>query len=70
VNPRLDQPPPADAPSFTSAFSNLNHWSELVKLRIGAGVSDQPDLCSGFLIDEIRVGTSAAAVMPIAAENR
>lgn len=70
VNPRLDQPPPATAPSFTSAFSNVNHWSDLSKLRIGAGVSDQPDLCTGFLVDEIRLGTSAAAVMPMVAKPR
>ena len=70
VNPRLDQPPPATALTFTSAFSNLNQWSDLIKLRIGAGTSNQPDLCSGFLIDEIRLGTTAAVVMPMVPRKR
>ena len=65
VNPRLDQTPPATTLSITSTFSNLKQWSDLGKLRIGAGVSDQPGLSTGFLIDEIRLGTTAAAVMPM-----
>ena len=70
VNPRLDATPAGTAISFTSAFSNLNRWSDLCRLRIGVGVSDQPGLSSGFRLDEIRLGTTAAAVMPMVAKKR
>jgi serine/threonine protein kinase len=64
-NPRLDQvPSETDGKPFTSFQSDVERWGQIIKLRLGAGLGPQ-DEATGFVIDEIRIGTSSASVMPI-----
>ncbi len=65
ANPRLDVPPPeAEGKSFTSFQSNVEKWSQLIKVRLGAGTDTAKGPTTSFMIDEVRLGTSPSAVMP------
>ena len=67
VNPLLGQPPAESAGfTFTSMHSNVERWTQLTKMRLGAGFGTGPMQSSGFIVDEIRLGVSASIVMPIA----
>lgn len=66
VNPRLDaEPSSGTGVSFVSSNSNFASWSDLTQLRLAAGHTTSGTAPgSSWQLDDIRVGTTAADVMP------
>lgn len=71
VNPPLGvAPPEADGLSFTSVdgagepASDFNEWTDLIAMRIGAGTQNGEIPAASWLVDEIRVGSAWADVLP------
>ncbi|MDB6069321.1 MAG: pknB 20 [Verrucomicrobiales bacterium] len=67
INPPLSRDPvESEGVSFVSAASDLDQWSQLQHLRLGAGHGGpaSPESSSAWIIDEIRLGWTRAAVTP------
>lgn len=65
LNPALDREPDVDAGrQFVSSDSNFGSWADITKVRIGAGGPNGGNPGSGFLLDELRIGTQFADVVP------
>jgi len=71
INPPLGSPPDeAEGLSFLSAdtlgepASDFNAWTDLIAMRVGAGVARAPSPAASWLVDEIRVGSGWADVLP------
>lgn len=67
VNPPLTREPDESAGvAFTSQKSDVRRWSDLRQIRLGAGHGGQNLASSSWIVDEIRIGWSRAAVTPLA----
>ena len=65
INPPLASPPAENTGfSFTSHDSDLTAWSDLKLLRLGAGHKERDAPGTSWLVDEIRIGWTRAAVTP------
>jgi serine/threonine protein kinase len=65
INPPLASPPAENTGfSFTSYDSDLTAWSDLKILRLGAGHKERDAPGTSWLVDEIRIGWTRAAVTP------
>ena len=65
INPPLASPPAETTGfSFTSHDSDLTAWSDLKVLRLGAGQKELDAPGTSWLVDEIRIGWTHAAVTP------
>ncbi len=65
VNPPLATPPAENTGfSFISHDSDLTAWSDLKLLRLGAGEKQGASPGTSWLVDEIRIGWTRAAVTP------
>ncbi len=65
INPPLASPPAETTGfSFTSHASDLTAWSDLKVLRLGAGQKELDAPGTSWLVDEIRIGWTHAAVTP------
>jgi serine/threonine protein kinase len=65
INPPLASPPAETTGfSFTSHDSDFTAWSDLKLLRLGAGHKERDAPGTSWLVDEIRIGWTHAAVTP------
>jgi hypothetical protein len=65
INPPLASPPAETTGfSFTSHDSDFTAWSDLKLLRLGAGHKEHDTPGTSWLVDEIRIGWTHAAVTP------
>ena len=65
INPPLASPPAETTGfSFTAHDSDLTAWSDLKVLRLGAGQKELDAPGTSWLVDEIRIGWTHAAVTP------